>query len=133
VMTVFLPGTSPALPIARHIQLLASWNFILFGVTMVLFSTVRANGAVLAPLAILIVAFFPVRIGFALAMRGEIGADALWWSFPLGSAASLLMATTYYRLGRWREAVIPPPREGHEARGHLQAGGEPAGQDHPPG
>ena len=30
-------GDSPALPIARHIHLLATWNFLLFGVTMVLF------------------------------------------------------------------------------------------------
>ncbi|MEV9121557.1 MATE family efflux transporter, partial [Klebsiella pneumoniae] len=46
VMAVFLGGDSPALPIARHIQVLASWNFIVFGMTMVLFSAVRANGAV---------------------------------------------------------------------------------------
>ena len=45
-LALFLGGDSPALPIARHIQLLATWSFLLFGVTMVLFGTVRANGAV---------------------------------------------------------------------------------------
>jgi putative MATE family efflux protein len=131
VMTLFLPATSPALPIARHIQLIASWNFILFGMTMVLFSTVRANGAVLAPLLILTIAFFPVRLGLAFGLRGLLGADALWWSFPIGSAASFAMALAYYRLGRWREATIAPPRAGHEARGHLNANEEPAGMDRP--
>ena len=57
------PG-SPALPIARHIHLLATWNFLLFGVMMVLFATVRANGAVWAPLIILAVGLVPVRFGY---------------------------------------------------------------------
>jgi hypothetical protein len=37
---LFMGGDSPALPIARHIHLLATWNFLLFGVMMVLFATV---------------------------------------------------------------------------------------------
>ncbi len=130
VMTLFLTGTSPAIGIARHIQLLSSWNFILFGIAMVFFSTVRANGAVLAPLAILVIAMYPVRIGFALAMRPVIGADALWWSFPLGSMASCAMAWVYYRYGGWRSLTMAGVRQGHQARGHLTAGGEPAGMDH---
>ena len=58
---------SPALPIARHIHLLATWNFLLFGVTMVLFATVRANGAVWAPLIILAIGLVPVRFGWIFA------------------------------------------------------------------
>ncbi|WP_438827215.1 MATE family efflux transporter [Sphingomonas bacterium] len=137
VMTLFLATASPALGIARHIQLLSSWNFVLFGMAMVLFSTVRANGAVLAPLAILVVAMYPVRLGFALAMRPVLGPDALWLSFPLGSGASLTMAALYYRHGGWRRdtmlAAGPGVRHGHEARGHLPAGEEPAGMIHPTG
>jgi hypothetical protein len=74
VMALFLGGDSAALPIARHIQLIASWNFVLFGMTMVLFSVVRANGAVMVPLADpLIVALYPVRIGFAQLGRAAAG------------------------------------------------------------
>ena len=46
-LALFLGGDSPAVPIAQHIQLLATWSFLLFGVTMVIFGTVRANGAVI--------------------------------------------------------------------------------------
>jgi putative MATE family efflux protein len=131
VMTIFLGANSPALPIARHIQLIATWNFMLFGATMVLFSTVRANGAVLAPLVVLIVAMYPVRIGFALAARGVLGPDALWWSFPLGSIASLAMAYLYYRYGNWRRQVleVPPDHEETDEQSHSSA--EPAGRLHP--
>ena len=58
-LALFLGADSPSLPIARHIQLLATWSFLLFGVTMVLFGTVRANGAVLGPLIILAIGLYP--------------------------------------------------------------------------
>ena len=61
---LFMGPDSPALPIARHIHLLATWNFLLFGVMMVLFATVRANGAVWAPLIILAIGLVPVRFGY---------------------------------------------------------------------
>ena len=132
VMALFVHGDSPALPIARHIQLIASWNFILFGVVMVLFSTVRANGAVLVPLLSLIVAMYPVRIGFALAALPHLGADALWWGFPLGSAANLAIAVVYYRQGGWRRGALTVPEE-DEAHEQSHAATEPAGRLRPTG
>ncbi len=133
VMALFLGGESPALPIAQHIQLLATWNFVLFGMTMVFFGVVRANGAVLGPLIILFVAMFPVRIGFATALKPMLGVDALWLSFPLGSIATFAMAALFYRYGTWRKGrlVVPPPH--HAAQAHAQAVGEPAATLHPAG
>ena len=78
VIALFMGGDSPALPIARHIHLLATWNFVLFGVTMVLFGTVRANGAVWAPLIILAIGLVPVRFGWIFGTQHWLGADALW-------------------------------------------------------
>jgi putative MATE family efflux protein len=128
VMTLFLADTSPALPIARHIQLIASWNFVVFGATMVLFSTVRANGAALMPLLFLFVSMYPVRIGFALAAQRWIGSDALWWSFPVGSVANLFMATAYYRYGNWRQGSLVVPEDAA-----TQPVTEPAGRLQPSG
>ena len=88
IFGLFVRSTSPALDIAQHIGLLSTWSFILFGWTMVLFGVTRANGAVWGPLLILFTALFPVRLGFALALAPRMGADALWWSFPLGGAAN---------------------------------------------
>jgi putative MATE family efflux protein len=130
VMALFVGGDSAAIPIARHIQLIASWNFVLFGMTMVIFATVRANGAVWAPLIALIVALYPVRIGFALGLEPLLGGDALWWSFPVGSAAALGLAAAYFRWGNWRKgALIRPP----EVEEHALATSEPAGRLQPTG
>ena len=103
LFALFVGHGSPAIPIARHIQLIGSWSFIIFGITMVIFSTVRANGAVYAPLLILLCSMLFGRIGFAWLMLPRWGTDALWWSFPIGSAVSLTLAVAYYRWGGWRK------------------------------
>jgi Na+-driven multidrug efflux pump len=131
VMALFVSSDSPAIAIARHIQLIASWNFVLFGATMVFFSTVRANGAVLVPLAILVVALYPVRIGFAYFGRDWIGPDALWWSFPLGSVVTLALSATYYLNGSWRKGSLSVPAGQGEMEDHALAGAEPAGRMQP--
>lgn len=102
VLGLFLTGGSAAVGQAVHINNLASWSFILFGVTIVLFATVRATGAVTAPLVILIISVLFVRTGFAYGLQGWLGPDAIWWSFPVGSVASLALAAGYYRFGGWR-------------------------------
>jgi len=102
MLALFLGGHSAATPIAEHINRLASWSFLFFGVTMVIFGTVRATGAVIAPLIILAIALFPIRLGIAFGLMPLIGTDALWWSMPIGSLSSMLMAIGYYRLGDWR-------------------------------
>ncbi len=107
---LFLAPDSPAIPIGQRISMIASWSFILFGVTMVLFGTVRANGAVWGPLLILFVAMFPIRLGLSLWLRPALGADALWWSFPAGSLATLVGATLYYRYGPWRRGALGVPQ-----------------------
>jgi Na+-driven multidrug efflux pump len=69
---------------------------------MVLFGVVRGTGAVMPPLLILIVSLWCVRVPFAYQMLSRWQAEAIWWSFPLASLASLAMALTYYRFGGWR-------------------------------
>lgn len=101
---LFLGSGSNAVEIGRHIALLATWGFIPFGVTMVLFSAVRANGQVLWPLIILIVSMFPVRLGFAYGLQGLLGTDAIWLSFPVGMVATMVMAVVLYQYGGWRQA-----------------------------
>ncbi len=104
VLSLFMGGDSSALPIARHIHLIATWNFLLFGVMMVLIATVRANGAVWAPLLILTVGLVPVRFGYIFATYGWLGADAIWTSFPASSTINFLLAAAYYWHGGWKKA-----------------------------
>ena len=126
VLVLFLGPDSPAVPLARHIQLLASWNFVTFGVTMVLTSTMRAGGAVMVPLYILAVALYPMRLGFYYATYDWLGSDAIWWSFPFSAASALLMAWWAYSRPGWREAARA--ETAREAAEQVHADGEPAGR-----
>jgi Na+-driven multidrug efflux pump len=108
---LFLPGDSGAVAVAVHINNVAAWSFVLFGVTIVLFGVVRATGAVLPPLIILFISMLLVRVPFASALQGTWGAEAIWWSFPLGSITSVLLAVLYYRYGGWRKASLAARKE----------------------
>jgi putative MATE family efflux protein len=130
-LALFLGGDSAALPIARHIQLIGTWSFLLFGVTMVLFGTVRANGAVLGPLIILAIGLYPVRFGFAFGAYKWLGADALWYSFPVSSFANMAMAIAFYLHGGWRKARMHVPPSSDELIEEAESGTEPGGRINP--
>jgi putative MATE family efflux protein len=101
---LFLREDTGAITIAQHMNMIVVWAFLFFGVSMVLSGVVRSTGAVMPPLIILFIAFWIVRIPFAYGLIGSWGADAIWWSYPLGSLSSLLMTIGYYRFGNWRKA-----------------------------
>jgi Na+-driven multidrug efflux pump len=135
VLALFMGGDSPALPIARHIHLLATWNFLLFGVTMVLIGTVRANGAVWAPLVILAIGLVPVRFGFIFATYRWLGADAIWLSFPVSSFVNMSLALAYYLNGSWKKARMRIDRgpDDDECTEDALATREPGGALNPAG
>ncbi|WP_420225094.1 MATE family efflux transporter [Pigmentiphaga litoralis] len=101
---IFLPEGTQAIAIAQHINLIVVWSFVAFGVTIVVFGVVRATGAVYAPLIILFVSIWLIRLPVASLLQERFGADAIWWSFPLGAMVSLVLAAGYYRFGGWRQS-----------------------------
>jgi putative MATE family efflux protein len=103
---IFLPGDGAAIAIAQHLNAIVVWSFLFFGLSFVLFGVVRATGAVMPPLIILAVALWFVRVPFAWLLRDRLGADAVWWSFPLGSVVAVTLAAAYYRWGDWRHASM---------------------------
>ena len=109
VFALFLPAGSAALAIGSHMNRIVTPSFIFFGVSVALFGVVRATGAVMAPLVILTVSLLIVRFPLAEAFLGRYQADAVWWSFPVSSALSSVMALLYYRYGGWRHAHMRTP------------------------
>jgi len=125
-LVLFLGPESEAVPLARHIQFLGGWSFILFGMTMVYTATMRAGGAVWVPLIIIAVALYPARLGFYYLTYAWLGPDAIWYSFPVSSLVGLLLAWGFYRFSGWRRHAVPETSE--EAQEEIHAAGEPAGR-----
>jgi putative MATE family efflux protein len=117
VLSILLPAHSPAIPLAHHINTTVLWGLVLFSVTFALSGVVRSTGAVWVPMAILVTSMVGVRIPFAALLIPRFGADAIWWSFPLGTITSATLTTLYYLQGGWRRARMmrdepkPPPAD----------------------
>ncbi len=107
-LSMFMPDGSAALEIARHLNHIAVWSFLFFGVTFVVAGVVRSTGAVVPPLLILGFALWGVRVPFANWLQPEFGVDAIWWSFPVSAFVSMVLSLAYYKWGRWREAKMLP-------------------------
>ena len=132
-LALFLGSGSPAIPIARHIQWLASWSFLIFGVTMVLFAVVRANGAVVGPLIIFAFGLLVARLGLAWGLEPWFGMDALWLSFPLSSVVTLALAIAYYRFAPWRAGGMVSATVAADAVEQSHVDGEAGGRLNPAG
>lgn len=132
-LSLFLGADGRAMDIATHMNLIVGWSWILFGISIVLASTMRANGAVIGPLVILFIALLPVRIGFAAGLIPVLGADAVWWSFPAGSLASLVLTIGFYRHGSWRKDRLVPPPHPIEAEERALADMQATGKARPIG
>ncbi len=104
LVALFLPHDAQAWPMVYHINALGLWGYLFLGATFVLFAVVRANGAVLAPLVVLIVALLAFRIPAALLLRPSLGVDAVYWTAPVSMIIALIGSSAYYRWGNWRSA-----------------------------
>jgi putative MATE family efflux protein len=108
LFSIFLPAGSSALVFASHLNRVVTPSFVFFGVAVALFGVVRATGAVMAPLIILSITLLGVRFPLAEAYLDRYQVDAVWWSFPISSALSALLAVLYFRYGGWRSAHMMP-------------------------
>jgi putative MATE family efflux protein len=121
---LFVGADSQAVPIGRHIQLVATWGYVFFGIAQVLFGTMRANGYVIAPLIVMVISMYPVRLGFAFGFYPMLGADALWLSFPAGMVATAVLAVGLYLHGGWRKGKMMPQNEAaYRTEGYREQGG----------
>ena len=77
---------------------------LLFGVSMVLSGVVRAAGAVIPPLLVLVLALLVVRAPLAQYSISHWGVDGVWWSFAISAIVAMSLSVLYYLFGNWRAA-----------------------------
>ena len=106
VLELFLGAGSPSVQAALHIQDLAIWTYLPFGVTIVLFGTLRAYGVNYAQLVVLIASMYGVRLGAYYALYPLLGPDALWYSFLTSSITSLALTLLVYFRWPWRKRML---------------------------
>ena len=103
LLVLFLGSASTAVPLAQHIQMVCTWSFALVGIMVILHGTMRAYGEVILPLIVMFIAMYPARLGFYALAYPHIGGDAVWWTYPAGSAAAVSLTLLVYLRGGWRK------------------------------
>ena len=103
LMMLFLAGDSPAIPIGIHMNSIVAWIYLMMGVSMVVTSVVRANGAVLIPFVFLVISAVLVRFSFAFGLYPTWRAEAIWWSSVASAVTSMTLSFAYYFHGGWRK------------------------------
>jgi Na+-driven multidrug efflux pump len=88
------------------------WAFVVFNATFALSGIVRSTGAVWPPMFILIFSMLVIRVPFAFFLSPRFHAEAIWWSFPLGTLTSSLLSVLYYKFGGWRKVRMIAPEAG---------------------
>lgn len=106
LLELFLPKGSASVPIGAHISLLLNWTYILMGVATIITSVVRANGAVMVPLFILICTAVVLRFVIGFLGYPIWGANAIWAAFIAHIIVSTIWYLAYYQWGKWREKRI---------------------------
>jgi Na+-driven multidrug efflux pump len=101
-LQLFLPQGGETLAKARGINDIVLWGWVVQAITGGLCAIMRSNAAMLAPTLIYGITMWVVRVPFAKALEPSLGEAAIWWSFPMGTANSALLAWAYYRWGGWR-------------------------------
>lgn len=58
------------------------------------------------PLITTFLALWCIRVPLAYYLGRQYGLDALWWSFPIGFFAGILLSAGYYIWGNWKSASM---------------------------
>lgn len=107
LFALFLGDAKGTIPVAAHIQLIATWSWVFTGIMMVMSGTMRSYGVVVLPLIIMIISQYVVRIGFYYFAYDSLGADAIWWAYNFSSLVAMVLTWAAYRHGHWRKTSIP--------------------------
>lgn len=103
ILRIIIGPNDNIVRMGHDINIIGMWSLILFSGTAVYVAIMRANGAVLAPLLMIVIGLFPVRFGSIWLFWPWFGMDSLWYGLNMGSAVGLLLVIWIFRAGGWRK------------------------------
>jgi len=83
-----------------------AWGGI--GVQLCVVSAFRASGNMLAAMVIALVSQFMLQfpLAYILSKHTALGADGIWWSFPITTVAVAFVALSWFAQGGWKTTVL---------------------------
>ena len=104
VLAPWLAGLILAAPEVRDLAALqlrtVVWGVLAMGGTTVLVGVMRGSGTVLLPALLGMTAVLLLELPLAMWLQARYGLTGLWWAWPLGLVATLLLQMMCF--ARWR-------------------------------
>lgn len=104
LMGLFLQDAA-VLALAGTLLHTVAWAVLALGAASVLIGVMRASGTVLRPAMLGMVAILGVELPFAYWLHQHMGLQGIWWAYPAGFMALLLLQAVYMQLV-WRRQHI---------------------------
>ena len=110
LLTLFITQ-SATVDMAQNLMFIALWSYVIYGCTSVLTGLMRANGTVLWPTAVNVLAIWGSKSPWrGPSRRGPLGLRGIWVAYPVAFACAFVIVWVYYRRGWLRTLAVPALR-----------------------
>ncbi len=108
VSAAFIPGEPDAIAQSARFIRITALTFGLIGVQQVLNGAFRGSGNTLISMVLAIVSLWVLRfpLAYALSERTTLGADGIWWAFPISNVAAAAITLIWFWRGTWKERQV---------------------------
>jgi putative MATE family efflux protein len=108
ITAFFIPNDPKVIQDAALFIMIMAPSFGLLGVQQVLNGVFNGAGFTKASMLISILNLWIIRfpLAFLLSHNTSLGAEGIWWSFPISNAIAALVAFFYFKQGYWKLRVF---------------------------
>lgn len=108
LVAFFVPDDPAVIAGAANFVRKMSWAWGGIGVQLCIVSTFRASGNMVSAMVLALVSqwMFQFPLAYVLSKHTTLGADGLWWSFPITNLAVAVVAVLWFGQGGWKRTRI---------------------------
>lgn len=101
----FIPGDQEVISMGSQFVKIMAVSFGFIGLQQTLNGTFMGSGNTMISMVLSIVSLWVFRfpLAYILSYHTSLGAEGIWWSFPIGSALGAISAFVVYKSGGWKK------------------------------
>jgi putative MATE family efflux protein len=116
VVRLFVPDAPAVIADGSHFLRIMALTFGFIGIQVVMGGALAGAGNTLASMALSILSFWVLRLPFAVVLSRftSLGADGIWWAFPISNVLAAAAAITWFLRGTWIRRIVEDRLVGRE-------------------
>ena len=113
VTAVFIPDSPEVIASGSRFLRIMALSFGFIGVQQVLGGAFRGAGSTMIAMMLAVISLWVLRfpVAFLLSERTALGAEGLWWSFPISNVVAAVVAYMWFRRGTWKGKAVTRERK----------------------